>query len=178
MSKAALLGLTLAVLVLSFGGLRAHVANAPYDRVVAYLAEGRSDPADLDWLGPFLAQAPPARCVPGPARTRGLLSLYAVDLTAAEVGLGPFAVSNDPSLTAARLRAGAMLREALACNPHDGDLWLRLAVLERSLEVEPALVAEHVARSLRTSPHEARMMLRRARAFPDLLASSRSAEQG
>ncbi len=137
---------------------------AEYADFADELAEGRFVPSDLQALAPVLARTE-VHCLT--LRETPLLSLhfYASDLRAQIAGVHPFLPAEDPALQAQRDRTRAMLEEALACAPLDGNLWLSMAILSRALAAPPELVARHVALSRLYAPHEGWIAERREELF-------------
>jgi hypothetical protein len=55
--------------------------------------------------------------------------------------------------------------KALACSPLNGEFWLNLALLHRSLGDDPAITARYLDLSRLFAPHEGLISERRARLF-------------
>jgi hypothetical protein len=168
----------LAILVLALGSgvlqlvqLRHGLAHGVVYSLEDQIRDGRFETSDAARLAP-LAKARVQRPYACRAkRSLAFVKLYRVDLMADRRGTDPFSPSEDAALTRARGRAAEAVRDALHCTPLDGDLWLRLAVLENGLGAGQERVATLFAMSRETRPHEGRVM-RLRQSFAPMLSLS------
>lgn len=164
--KAVFAGLAIACLWLSLDTLQIRTAYAPYAALVSDVQDGRSEPSDLNRIAPLLDQNDRTTCTPETARINAILHLYRTDLVARENNLSPFIVTTQGDLGRVRQNAQKGLANSLTCNPMDGDLWLRLAILERSRATPETQVNRLLNWSKRTTPHEGPTLKRRNQFFP------------
>lgn len=136
-----------------------------YTALARDVAQGRSAAEDMARLEPLLARDGHEPCAVLRGGTPVTLHLYASDLLAQAAGTNPFLPADDPRLTAQRQAARAVLEQAVACAPMDGNLWLSLAVLARALDEDPAQTVRYLAFSERYAPHEGWISDRRAQLF-------------
>lgn len=87
-------------------------------------------------------------------QTCATLQLYRIDLTARRLGLSATSVSENTQLTEARQVAKSYLETVLSRAPHDGNLWLRLALVSRSLDPDDQEIDHYLAMSVSAAPHE------------------------
>lgn len=143
--------------------LASHLAFSDYARLVKEISEGRSQPADLQRIAGFLAyyETEHISCRSGEIRTFAILALYRADLLAAQKGVSPFDYSPDLSLQLARAQAMQAVQRLLLCSPMDGDMWLRLALVGRTMGLEQSLLDTYLVWSRKTAPHEGGIQRRR-----------------
>ncbi len=72
-----------------------------------------------------------------------------------------FHSGSEEQRAAALAKARTTVRKGLLCFPHDGNLWLRLAMLEHDRTGATASVAEMLQASFAAAPHEAWIVLPR-----------------
>jgi len=170
-TRLALLAFALVAGALQLDNLRAHLGFDHLYTLESQLREGRFEPTDLDRLAPLATARVQRPYACRAKRGLAMVKLYLVDLTAAQAGRDPFAPSDAPDMVVARSRAAGALRAALRCAPLDGDLWLRLAVLEHGQGASRPRIARLVARSRAVTPHEG-YLERRRRALAPMLGAS------
>ncbi len=148
-------------------GLLRHLGWSAYDDFAEDILEGRMEVSDLAFLTPVLARSGPEPC--SVLRDSPLLTLhfYAHDLRAEQAGANPFLPSDDPALSEQRASTRALLEQALACAPLDGNLWLELALLSRAMDDPTDLTARFLTLSKRYAPHENWVRTRHKQLFPD-----------
>lgn len=168
-ARGGLLALALLSAFLCWQGLRADFSWQAYHALVEEIGAGRREPEDAARIAPLLAQPDGAgfRSDPRAPRSKAILQAYDVDLTAQAQGLLPLAPSDNPDMIAARKAARQQIRIALSWTPMDGDLWLRLAVISRTLELPAAHISRLLLWSERTMPHEGWVARRRTALFPE-----------
>ncbi|TVP72672.1 MAG: hypothetical protein EA339_05930 [Rhodobacteraceae bacterium] len=152
-------------LALSWPHLVHHVAWKGYRDMVAEIHEGRFDLGDKEIIAPILSHDLVRNCVVLRDETLLILQFYVTALHAHRAGVNPFFPADDPELTQHREALFALAAQATACAPMDGELWLNLAVVARSLGMDTARVAQFLELSHRYAPHEARVMARRDEVF-------------
>jgi len=158
----------LAVLIcmmLSGPQLVRHVSWKAYAGFATEVTRGRAEPADMELLAPILNRRGPEHCDMLDQIPLVTLNFYAHDLIARQAGLNPFLPASDPALNAQRQATRAVVEDALACAPLDGNLWLSLAILSRAMGDDPEKTAQHLALSERYAPHEGWIAGRRAQLF-------------
>jgi hypothetical protein len=162
-AKGLLAALALLCVLLQWQGLRSRLGYQPYHQLAEEVAQGRLEPGDRPGISALLngAAETAAGLDPQVLRTAAILHLYRVDLTAAAKGLPALMPAAEPELTAARQAAYRYLRTALARSPQDGDLWLRLALTARALDLPEDETAAYLASSVKTTPHEDWILRRR-----------------
>jgi len=155
-AKAALLLMALLCACFQWIGLRNYLSYQSYHRLAEAAGEGRLETEDTVWVKRALEDPvmPGNFASPQLLRSKAMIHLYNVDLIAASKGLSPFLMFQDSALSIARLEAMTQLKATLTRIPSDGDLWLRLALLERA-EVTADTKEKHYLRmSRKTTPHE------------------------
>ncbi len=162
-AKALLLALAALCAGLQWQGLRGHLNHQSHHRLAAEAGAGRLESADSGLVAALLAAPAGAAAVFDPHlhRSRAVLHLYAADLIAAAKGLNPLLPASDPEAAAARKAALRQLEAALARQPLDGDLWLRLAVMGRALGLPERLLETYLERSRLSAPYEGWILRRR-----------------
>ncbi|MFN3845086.1 MAG: hypothetical protein ACK4RZ_04560 [Paracoccaceae bacterium] len=161
-----LAGLALiAAVVMSWTQLGQYTALETSAALAAEVREGRSELGDLPRLRPLLQAAANTGC--GLLREGSIvtLQLYVVGLHARAINANPLLPAADPDLTAVRRDTRQTLERALACAPLNGEHWLSLALIDRSLGANPAQIATHLQMSERYAPHETWIGLRRDSLF-------------
>lgn len=136
-AKITLLILTLTCLVLQWMGMRSALAYRDYHALVQDVAEGRMETDDAGKIADLLKTSPGIgeRLDPEVAYTRAMLRLYDMDLAAVSRGIPPLQPSKDAAILQARQTALQSLKDVLASAPHDGGLWLHLALVGIALEL-------------------------------------------
>jgi len=161
-----LTGLALvAAMVMSWIQLGQFTALETSVALAADVREGRSELGDLPRLRSLSQTAANAGC--GLLREGSIvtLQLYAVGLHARAINANPLLPAADPDLTAVRWATRRMLERALVCAPLNGEHWLSLALIDRSLGADPAQIATHLQMSERYAPHEISIGRRRDSLF-------------
>lgn len=126
---------------------------------------GRAVPEDLQRFAPLLNQPPTESCTTLRSGVPITLHLYANDVIAAEVGVGPLQFSDDDRLTAHRHATRTLLANALDCTPTDGNLWLSKALVALALGEDQETIVAYIAMSERYAPHEGWISDRRAQLY-------------
>lgn len=146
---------------------RSDLAFADYYVLEAEIRAGRSEVSDLERLDRVLAYRSDTAmpCDIRVQRMIAILSLYRADLLARVHGVNPLARSDSLEIQMARGAAMRRLRDALACAPQDGDMWLRLALVARSMGVERDSIDAYLAWSRNMAPNEGWIADRRVAAF-------------
>ncbi|MGY6704381.1 hypothetical protein [Roseinatronobacter sp.] len=145
--------------------LAQHVAWQGLGALSGKVASGRFVPDDLGVIAPFLMRNTPQRCAVLRMGAPVTLNLYAGDLMAHALDTSTFHPSDDPALTSQRTQTQRILHDAIACAPMDGDLWLKLAIVARSLDESAPIIARYLAISQKFAPYEGWIMDRRAQLF-------------
>ena len=138
--------------------LRAYLAYDDLFALEEQIRDRRFEPSDDTRLAP-LAEATvqrPYAC--HPKRSLAFVKLYLTELAASRNDLDPLEPTTHPAVTRARERARTAVRDAVRCAPLDGDLWLRLAVMEYGLGASPDRVEVLYERSRNTRPFEGHLM--------------------
>jgi hypothetical protein len=159
MAGAGLARLTLALGIaaaayLSLAQLAQYLTWERHDALVDTIHAGQIDARDLARLQRLFDPPGITDCHVLHRRSLTVLQLYAIQLRAQQIGANPFLPSDDAQLTAMRQSALRHLTRTLACAPMDGDMWLSLALISRSLGQDPDLTARYLAQSARYAPHE------------------------
>ncbi|TCP58387.1 hypothetical protein EV663_13010 [Rhodovulum bhavnagarense] len=130
---------------------------------------GRSVASDLVRIAPLLNSMEPGApgCDYPRLRLLAILSLYRADLLARRLNISPSGPSDNLELLLARGDAMRRLQAVLQCAPRDGDMWLRLAIVGRSLNLPPEKVEAYLRQSFMTAPFEDWIARRRHSFFPD-----------
>ncbi|NBB99120.1 MAG: hypothetical protein GVY34_13300 [Alphaproteobacteria bacterium] len=156
----------LTCLWLSVPQLVRHVDWTGYTAFTAEVTGGRRiEPADMALLAPVLDRTRVAPCDVLRNTPLVTLHLYANDLLARQAGVNPLLTADDEALRAQRVAARAVLEDALACSPLDGNLWLSLAIMSRALGDDAATTAHYLAMSAEYTPHEGWIARRRDQLF-------------
>lgn len=151
--------------VLTWDQLTRHATWHGYADLADDVLHGRAVPEDLERFAALLDLPPTESCEVLRTGVPVTLYLYANDVMARDLGIGPQRPSTDPGLSAHRQATRRLLANALACTPTDGNLWLSKAIFARMLGEDPAAVAGYLAMSERYAPHEGWISNRRARLF-------------
>lgn len=158
------------VVVLAFAcfaiGQVAYTSDARFSPVYALVSDirdGRFVATDAERIEAFFSayQAHSLLCLSGERQAVAFLNLYYGDLLA-----------SDDTLSGAERRtiwqnAQNALLEALTCNPTDGDLWLRLAIVERLLDPDSEKIDHFLRLSEITEPNEPEIARLRIQFFPN-----------
>lgn len=162
-AKALLLALAALCAGLQWQALRSHLNHQAHHRLAAEAGAGRLETADSGLVAALLAAPAGAAALFDPHlhRSRAVLHLYAADLIAAANGLDPLRPVPDPETVAARAAALRQLEAALARQPLDGDLWLRLAVTGRALGLPERQLETYLEFSRLSTPYEGWILRRR-----------------
>lgn len=171
MIRAAILTLALGGGALQFEQLRADLAHETLFTLEEQIRGGRFEPSDIERLAPFSMARVDRPFACRPKRSLAFVKLYRADLLARKHAVVPSAPSEDPIVTAAREQAAEAVREVLRCMPMDGDLWLRLAMVEHALGAKNAHVSRLFELSRETMPYEG-SVIRRRQAFAPRLGFS------
>lgn len=166
------MALLITALSINVRQLASYLAFSDYAQLVEEISEGRFAPSDLDRISSFLAyyETENISCRSEETRVFAILALYRADLLAAQKGVSPFDYSPDLGLQLARAQAMRAIQGLLRCSPMDGDMWLRLALVGRTMGLEQSRLDTYLAWSRTTAPHEGGVQRRRE----DLSASERS----
>lgn len=143
--------------------LQGHLSYSPYHQLADDIGNGRYEAHDAELVGHFLdrSETVSSRFTPQLQRTRSILHLYLTDLLAGAKGVSPFEPSQDTDLQTTRLTAANQLKNALAGSPYDGDLWLRLALVSKTLGISDDMTNHYLRLSYDVTPHEGWIMRRR-----------------
>lgn len=162
--KAALFLLALLCAGLQWTGLRSHLSYQSYHYLVEEIGNGRLLTEDASWVEEALETpvVPSSLTSPQLLRSATLIHMYNVDLVATSKGISPVLPSQDPDLSIARLDAMKRLKANLSRSPTDGDLWLRLALIERAESPSDNASNHYLRLSQKTAPHEGWIQNRRA----------------
>ncbi len=155
----------LAALVLTWPHLVNHFAWQGYRDMVAEVRDGRFEPADKDIIAPLLAYDLALDCTVLRDETLLILQFYVTALQAHQAEVNPFFPSDSPELTRQRETLYALASQAITCAPMDGELWLNLAVIARSLGMDAVQVEQFLELSHRYAPHEGPVIARRDELF-------------
>lgn len=143
--------------------LVSYLTFADYAQLVDDISEGRFILSDLDRISGFLAyyETENIGCQSEEIRIVAILALYRADLLAVQKEVSPFDYSPDLGLQLARAQAMLAIQSLLRCSPMDGDMWLRLALVGRTLGLEQSLLDTYIGWSRKIAPHEGWIQRRR-----------------
>lgn len=135
---------------------------SPVYALVSDIRDGRFVATDAERIEVFFSayQAHAHLCLSRERQAVSFLRLYYGDLLASSGTL------SSAEQRAIWLNAQSALLEALTCNPTDGDLWLRLAIVERLLDPESEKIDHFLRLSETTEPNEPVIARLRTQFFP------------
>ncbi len=149
-------GLAVVCLIMQSQALQSYLTARSYHDLADEVRQGRLDLQDGLAVEAILAsQICGAETVKVQnLQTCSTLQLYQIDLTAERLGLSATSVSENTQLLEARKVAKSYLETVLSRAPHDGNLWLRLALVSRSLDSDDQEIDRYLAMSASAAPHE------------------------
>lgn len=161
------MALLTATLTINIRQLVSYLALSDYAQLVTEISEGRHKASDLDRIANILSyyEAENVTCRSKERRIVAILALYRADLLAGELGVSPLDYSPDLPLQIARARAMRAIQDLLLCTPLDGDMWFRLALVGRTMNIEQSRIDAYLEWSRKAAPHEEWINRRRETLF-------------
>lgn len=144
------------VALISLVSLQSHIVYKDYLALESEVRAGRRVSEDIDRLKSYLAlrRNETLPCNMAVRTNRAVLQLYDSDLRAWQQGLSDFTTTGNLLLQVARTSSLRRVREVLECSPLDGDMWLRMAIMGFSLQMDRQRVTTFLDWSRLVAPNE------------------------
>lgn len=167
-ARIAIVFITLLSLTLVSKGLMRHFGYADLRALATQIQSGRFEPTDLERIRPLtgLVITDPFACS-GRAALHEVMR-YRANMIAALSGAQSLRDMTDPFVVASKILSRQTGKNALACTPLDGKLWVDLAIADYALHAPEERVAKALSMSRSLAPVEGQAVALRDFVFPIL----------